>query len=268
MDGAEKALTEIAEPLARLFERWTGIGVDPAFCAAVIAMSLVLVAGFACASLAVLARRVWVRRLTGRSARTTGKSLTPHDPARIVSLATIIADPPVPGAVAPVVVAPLVPMSEPPAHGSATEHTRPADKTETAPAPSPIPRHARKIASRRATPRLLAARKVRDAVLKQADGPEWSVNSEVAALRSLEMRSIEGVKMRIELMAPEAGAPIYTLNIWSDGAKVFNFEWSAEDERAEKLRFMKAGDWADDVAVWRFAPFGPAQIPRRAEGGR
>ena len=265
MDGAEKALTELAEPLARLFERWTGIAVDPALCAAIIAMSLVLVGAFAGVTAVAMTRRLWRlwKRQTPRSIHR--EAPRPSLEGGVEVRAAAVAEP---GPALARETATTAPIGQALATDKASGGRSPLPAAAPSRPVSLRPRPLPKAAPKRATPRLVAARKVRDAVMLNSHAPGWSANADVPALTSREMRSIDGIALRIELMAPEAGAPIHTLNIWSDGAKVFNFEWSEIDEKAEKLRFFKAGDWADDIAAWRFAGSLPARDLRRAEGGR
>jgi hypothetical protein len=249
MDGAEKALTEIAEPVARLFERATGIRVDPALGAALIAMSLILVGALTVVSVGLLVRRQWRRRGPQSRRQAASADLKP---------ATTL---PKPVAVAVIAVEKLNDNApEPLAKIAVPVPSPPVNRGRPTPRPAP------NVRVKRVSARLQTARRIRDAVMAHAQTPVWQANPEVPALTTLEVRSIDGIRMRVELMAPEAGAPIYALNIWSDGAKVFNYEWSAQDEKSEKLRYLKAGDWTDDILTWRFAPT-LAQAPKLFEAG-
>jgi len=40
----------------------------------------------------------------------------------------------------------------------------------------------------------------------------------------------------------------YVLEVWLDGYKTMNFEWSHED--GPWLRFLRAGDWVDQIVSW------------------
>ncbi|KAB2851448.1 MAG: hypothetical protein F9K44_01495 [Hyphomicrobiaceae bacterium] len=248
MDGAEKALTEIAEPLARLFERSTGVGIDPALAAAIIAMSLVLVGAFTSLSAGVLMRRLWLRRRAHAKVTTAAgaKAAAPGLPDKVGR--------PLPAIAAPVAI-------------SLNDNGPVSGGVPARPAP-PRPRPAPRAKPRRPTARLLAARRVRDAVMARRGEPEWRSAADGVALRTMECRSIDGVPIRVELLVPpDAQASLHLLNVWCDGAKVFNYEWLPGVDKAEKLRFLKGGDWADDIVAWRFAP-AAAQAPKlRGAGG-